>query len=285
MPFWHPPELFSALGVQLFITSTQIEEPERPTPNSPVQSLKVLNLIAQSLEEQFFEVPYRLCCDFEISPDPGRGNGELPRIRRGAAPEARSRHPPRVRCAMRRQQHCSCQKPPPGRVCLRPTFLIWVTVILHGPPRAHEHESPLRSPRRACLYTIPARADWSSASRRHSPPATVSPADISSALGSLAPSDAASLMDKQPEFTTPVWTTSQPVDEERVEEGRALMTNGRAGRAERHFASSGDGRRNLERRVDFGKNLGNRPVVQSLATLACLAPRRNDISAGSSWLR
>jgi lytic murein transglycosylase len=133
------------------------------------------------------------------------------------------------------------------------------------------------------LYTIPARADWSSCLaelRQAAAGYGVSEQTISSALGSLAPSDAASLMDKQPEFTTPVWDyIASLVDEERVEEGRALMNKwaGALDAAERHFGvdpATVVAIWSVE--SDFGKNLGNRPVVQSLATLACLAPRRNE---------
>ena len=78
-----------------------------------------------------------------------------------------------------------------------------------------------------CLLAAPARADWGSclAGLRHSAAASgVSEQTISSALGNLEPNDAVSFMDKQPEFSTPVWDyIAALVDEERVDEGRALL--------------------------------------------------------------
>ncbi len=133
-----------------------------------------------------------------------------------------------------------------------------------------------------CLLSNPVRADWSSclAGLRHAAGAAgVSSATIASALGSLEPNDAVSFMDKQPEFTTPVWDyIAGLVDEERVEEGRALMAK---------YSSSlhaAESRFGVDPSAivavwgvesDFGKSFGKRPVIQSLATLACQAPRRS----------
>ena len=87
-------------------------------------------------------------------------------------------------------------------------------------------------------------------------------------------------MDKQPEFSTPVWDyIAALVDEERVDEGRALL--------QQHAGSlrAAQGRFGVDPAVivavwgvesNFGKNFGKRPVVQSLATLVCEAPRRNE---------
>ena len=134
-----------------------------------------------------------------------------------------------------------------------------------------------------CLLAQPARADWGSclAGLRHSAAAAgVSGETISGALGSLQPNDAVSFMGKQPECSTPVWDyLAALVDEERVEEGRALLHQ-HAGSL--HAAESRFG---VDPAVivavwgvesDFGKNFGKRPVVQSLATLVCEAPRRNE---------
>ena len=47
---------------------------------------------------------------------------------------------------------------------------------------------------------------------------------ISAATDGMTPNDAVSFMDKQPEFTTPVWDyVAGLVDEERVEEGKQLL--------------------------------------------------------------
>jgi len=133
------------------------------------------------------------------------------------------------------------------------------------------------------LAAPPARADWSSClgGLRHSASgAGVSQQTIASATDGLEPNDAVSFMDKQPEFTTPVWDyVAGLVDEERVEEGRALL--------HKHSAAlhAAEGRFGVDPATvvavwgvesDFGKSFGKRPVVQSLATLACQAPRRND---------
>ncbi len=132
-----------------------------------------------------------------------------------------------------------------------------------------------------CLFSTPVRADWSSclAGLRHAAGAAgVSSGTVAGALGSLEPNDAVSFMDKQPEFTTPVWDyIAGLVDEERVEEGRALMSKYSSSL---HMAESRFG---VDPSAivavwgvesDFGKSFGKRPVVQSLATLACQAPRR-----------
>jgi lytic murein transglycosylase len=134
-----------------------------------------------------------------------------------------------------------------------------------------------------CLFAAPARADWASclAGLRHGAAgAGVSSATVSSELGALQPNDAVSFMDKQPEFTTPVWDyIAGLVDEERVAEGRALMQQ------HAHALHAAESRFGVDPAVivavwgvesDFGKSFGKRPVVQSLATLACEAPRRNE---------
>lgn len=133
------------------------------------------------------------------------------------------------------------------------------------------------------LMASPARADFSScvAGLRHAAAAAgVDQSTIASATNGLEPNDAVSFMDKQPEFTTPVWDyVAGLVDEERVEEGRAMM--------QRHAGAlhAAESRYGVDPATivavwgvesDFGKSFGKRPVVQSLATLACEAPRRND---------
>jgi lytic murein transglycosylase len=129
----------------------------------------------------------------------------------------------------------------------------------------------------------PARADFASclAGLRHAAAAAgVGQAAIASATNGLEPNDAVSFMDKQPEFTTPVWDyIAGLVDEERVEEGRVML--------QRHASAlhAAESRYGVDPATivavwgvesDFGKSFGKRPVIQSLATLACQAPRRND---------
>src|SRR4051812_26756079 len=92
------------------------------------------------------------------------------------------------------------------------------------------------------------------------------------------------LMDNQPEFKTPIWDyLGFLVDEERVEEGRAAMR--RAGSA----LAEAEGRFGVDRYViagvwgvesNFGKDIGGRPLVQSLATLSCVPNRRQGYFRG-----
>ena len=87
----------------------------------------------------------------------------------------------------------------------------------------------------ALLLSTSARADWAScvSNLRHDAAAAgVSSATIAGATDGLEPNDAVSFMDKQPEFTTPVWDyIAGLVDEERVDEGRALLRQLRGGAA------------------------------------------------------
>jgi lytic murein transglycosylase len=88
------------------------------------------------------------------------------------------------------------------------------------------------------------------------------------------------LMDSQPEFKTPIWDyLAMLVDDERVADGRAAM-----GRWASALASA-ESRYGVDRHTiagvwgvesNFGRDLGGRPLVQSLATLSCYANRRRD---------
>jgi lytic murein transglycosylase len=92
------------------------------------------------------------------------------------------------------------------------------------------------------------------------------------------------LMDNQPEFKTPIWDyLGALVDEERVQDGRAAMRQ--AGQA----LASAEARFGVDRHMiagvwgvesNFGKDIGGRPLVQSLATIACYGSRRRDYFAG-----
>jgi lytic murein transglycosylase len=82
----------------------------------------------------------------------------------------------------------------------------------------------------------------------------------------------------QPEFKTPVWDyLASLVDDERVRDGKAAMAeNARAlAAAERRFGVS----KYMLAAIwgvesNFGEAMGDRPLVQSLSTLACSASRR-----------
>src|SRR5215207_3035277 len=92
------------------------------------------------------------------------------------------------------------------------------------------------------------------------------------------------LMDNQPEFKTPIWDyLGFLVDEERVEDGRAAMR--RHGQA----LATAEARFGVDRHIiagvwgvesNFGKDIGGRPLVQSLATLSCVPNRRQGYFRG-----
>lgn len=133
------------------------------------------------------------------------------------------------------------------------------------------------------LFAGPAHADFAgclSSLRDSAAQAGVSRQTIASATDGLEPNDAVSFMGKQPEFTTPIWDyMSALVDEERVEQGAAMLRKyDSALRAaqQRYGVDPATVVAVWGVESDFGKNFGKRPVVQSLATLACEAPRRND---------
>lgn len=91
-------------------------------------------------------------------------------------------------------------------------------------------------------------------------------------------------MNNQPEFKTPIWDyLGTLVDEEKVAEGRAMM------RQHASTLAAAEKRFGVDRHTiaavwgvesDFGKAKGRWPLVQSLATGACLAPRRNSFFRG-----
>lgn len=92
------------------------------------------------------------------------------------------------------------------------------------------------------------------------------------------------LMDKQPEFKTPIWDyMAALVDDERVADGRSAMQRWSSALAQ------AEARYGVDRHMiagvwgvesNFGKDIGGRPLVQSLATLSCQAPRRRDYFRG-----
>jgi lytic murein transglycosylase len=133
----------------------------------------------------------------------------------------------------------------------------------------------------AILASGPARADFASclASLRseavsHGVPA----ATAAAALDGLQPDlKVLDFQKDQPEFKTPVWDyLASLVDEERVTDGKAKMAENAAALA------TAEQRYGVNRYViaaiwgvesDFGRSMGKRPLVQSLATLACLGER------------
>ena len=92
------------------------------------------------------------------------------------------------------------------------------------------------------------------------------------------------LMNNQPEFKTAIWDyLSALVDEERVQDGRNAMRQwGQA-------LAAAEARFGVDRHAiagvwgvesNFGKDIGGRPLVQSLSTLACYGPRRREYFTG-----
>ena len=92
------------------------------------------------------------------------------------------------------------------------------------------------------------------------------------------------LMNSQPEFKTEIWDyLSALVDDQRVQDGSAAMRQwGKA-------LANAEARFGVDRYViagvwgvesDFGQNFGDRPLVQSLSTLSCYAPRRQAYFTG-----
>jgi lytic murein transglycosylase len=92
------------------------------------------------------------------------------------------------------------------------------------------------------------------------------------------------LMNNQPEFKTPIWDyLAALVDDERVQDGRAAM------RQWSQALAAAEARYGVDRHViagvwgvesNFGKDIGGRPLVQSLSTIACYGPRRRDYFKG-----
>ncbi len=102
----------------------------------------------------------------------------------------------------------------------------------------------------------------------------VDAATFDKATRGLAPNpDVLELAEVQPEFKTPIWDyLAGLVDEERVNDGRAMMA--RWGQA----LALAQSRFGVDPATltavwgvesDYGRSVGSRPVVQSLATLAC----------------
>ncbi|WP_046861754.1 lytic murein transglycosylase [Microvirga massiliensis] len=128
---------------------------------------------------------------------------------------------------------------------------------------------------RSCLAGLKAKAA----------PRGISGSTFDAALAGVEPDlTILDLMNNQPEFKTPIWDyLGFLVDEERVGDGRDAMR--RWGQA----LAAAEARFGVDRYViagvwgvesNFGKDIGGRPLVQSLATLSCYAPRRQDYFTG-----
>ena len=128
---------------------------------------------------------------------------------------------------------------------------------------------------------LPARADFASCVanlRADAAHAGISAATIERAFGGLTPDmKVLEFQQQQPEFKTPIWDYVEGlVDEERVADGKAAMAkNARAlAYAEETYGVS----RYMVAAIwgvesNFGAEMGKRPLVQSLSTLACFGER------------
>jgi lytic murein transglycosylase len=133
----------------------------------------------------------------------------------------------------------------------------------------------------ALALASPARADFSScvaSLRADGARAGVSSQTLDAAFNGLQPDMKVLEFEKQqPEFKTPIWDyVDGLVDEERVADGKAAMgANAHAlARAEQTYGVS----RYMLAAIwgvesNFGTEMGKRPLVQSLSTLACFGAR------------
>src|SRR5271165_6018403 len=133
----------------------------------------------------------------------------------------------------------------------------------------------------ALALASPAQADFSScvaALRADGARAGISRETLDAAFNGLQPDMKVLEFEKQqPEFKTPIWDYVEGlVDEERVNDGKAAMAqNAHAlARAEETYGVS----RYMLAAIwgvesNFGSEMGKRPLVQSLSTLACFGAR------------
>jgi lytic murein transglycosylase len=133
----------------------------------------------------------------------------------------------------------------------------------------------------APLAAAPARADFSScvaSLRADAAEKSISQETLDAAFRGLQPDMKVLEFEKeQPEFKTPIWDyLAGLVDDERVSDGKAAMArNAQAlAYAEKNYGVS----RYMLAAIwgvesNFGTEMGSRPLVQSLATLACFGSR------------
>ena len=133
----------------------------------------------------------------------------------------------------------------------------------------------------AVTASAPARADFGacvSTLRAEAARAGVSHATLDRAFDGLQPDMKVLEFQKaQPEFKTPIWDYMDGlVDEERVADGKAAMA--RASRPLAHAEETYGVSRYMLAAIwgvesNFGSQMGERPLVQSLSTLACYGER------------
>ncbi len=132
------------------------------------------------------------------------------------------------------------------------------------------------------LAAAPARADFSSCLatlRADASAKGVSAATLDAAFGGLQPDmKVLEFETSQPEFKTPIWDyMAGLVDDERVADGKSAMAKNASAlaKAEQRFG--------VDRHIlaaiwgvesNFGEDMGKRPLMQSLSTLACFSSQR-----------
>jgi lytic murein transglycosylase len=133
----------------------------------------------------------------------------------------------------------------------------------------------------AVAFALPARADFAScvgSLRAEAARQGISARTLDAAFSRLEPDPKVlDFQQQQPEFKTPVWDyVDGLVDDQRVADGKAaIAAQARAlARAEETYGVS----RYMLAAIwgvesNFGQEMGKRPLVQSLATLACLGER------------
>ena len=133
-----------------------------------------------------------------------------------------------------------------------------------------------------CLAAAsPAAADFAdciASLRGEALAAGVSAATFEGVTRNLAPNDAASFLDTQPEFTTPVWDyLAGLVDEDRIRDGRVRLREHASALASAEKLYGVDAATIVAVwgvESDFGRGIGKRPLTQSLATLSCEGRRQ-----------
>lgn len=143
-----------------------------------------------------------------------------------------------------------------------------------GPlPAAHAQgqNAPAPDPAqwRACLASLPGTRAFRA----------IDPTTFSVYTQALQPDPSVlALLDRQPEFTLPPWDyLAQLVDAERVQDGRAALAHWRdtlAAIEEKTGVPAAIVVAVWGVESNFGRNLGKRPLVQSLATLSCFGRRQ-----------
>ena len=143
------------------------------------------------------------------------------------------------------------------------------------------HRTLLAASASLLALAAPARADFSScvaALKADAAQKGVSRATLDAAFNGVTPDPKVlDFQKQQPEFTTPIWDyVAGLVDDERVADGKAAMAKNAAAlaRAEQTYGVS----RYMLAAIwgvesNFGTEMGERPLVQSLSTLACLGER------------